>query len=522
MWPRAQREWLALGAIVILAICVRLYRIGLDSFWLDESASWWFSSRPLAEQWGQIPFYEPHPPLYYGLLWLWSRLFGEGEAALRGLSAFASVLIVPVAYGMGRLTLGGKKGVWIGLLGAALVALYPAQIQYAQEARAYALLTLAVSVLLVSLLWLIAHPETLTRPLRAIFRDSSSGARAAVSGVVFATASSFWLHNTALILAGPLLLVAALLVFSKISFSWQLARNFFLIGIAILLLWAPNIRWLVSGMTEVTAGFWLQRPRWWDVMYVSDELLGSMNIAEHISWKIGLTALTLLLVGLGTAALWRRGSRQAAVLLASAVFMPFALCVLASYIITPIFMTRVLLWIEIPALVLIAANLLWLPSVFLRRSIAAIAVGFLAVVVVSGWGRNVKEPWRDVARTIVEEAGPDDLIIADTAYAQVPMLYYRVPERSSARWLPLPDAYPLPLGKSGYPDGFFVRVKIDEATLDRVRAAARSSQKIWYVTRGRTVYDWEQQLPRALREVRGPGVVRFSDGDSVMLTEYGK
>jgi hypothetical protein len=407
-------------------------------------------------------------------------------------------------------------------LGAALVALYPTQIQYAQEARAYALLTLAVSVLLVSLLWLIAHPETLNKPLRVIFRDGSSGTRAAVSGVVFATAAAFWLHNTALILAGPLLLIAALLVFSKVGFFWQLARNFFLIGIAILLLWAPNIRWVVSGMTEVTSGFWLQRPKLWDFIYVGDELLGSMNVAEYVSWKVGLTLLTLLFVVLGACALWRRGQWQAAVLLGCAVFMTFGLCVLVSYIITPIFMTRVLVWIEIPALVLIAANLLWLPSVFLRRSIASIAVGFLAVVVVSGWGRNVKEPWRDVARTIVEEAGPDDLVVADTAYAQVPMLYYRVPGRSAARWLPLPDAYPLPLGKSGYPDGFFVRVKIDEATLERVRAAARTSRKIWYVTRGRTVYDWEQQLPRALREVHGPGIVRFADGDSVMLTEYGK
>ena len=192
-----------------------------------------------------------------------------------------------------------------------------------------------------------------------------------------------------------------------------------------------------------------------------------------------------------------------------------------SYVITPIFMPRVLLWIEIPAAVLVAASLLWLPTPFLRRSGAAIVVGLLALVVISGWGRIAKEPWREVAKVLIEEAGPEDLIVVDTAYAQVPMLYYRIPERSKGKWLPLPDAYPLPMGKNGYPDGFFLRVKIDAATLDRVRQAAASSRKIWHVSRGQTVYDLDQQLARTLRSVHGTGVVRVADGESVMLTEYG-
>ena len=193
---------------------------------------------------------------------------------------------------------------------------------------------------------------------------------------------------------------------------------------------------------------------------------------------------------------------------------------IVSYVITPIFMTRVLIWIEIPAAVLVASNLMWLPSKFLRRSAATIVLALLAAIVISGWGRPTKEPWREVARVLIEEAGPQDLIIGDTAYAQVPMLYYRVPERTAATWLPLPEAYPLPIGKNGFPNGFFLRDKIDTATLNRVRDAATSMRKVWHVTRGKTVYDLDQQLARTVRSIHGVATVRVTNGEAVLLTEY--
>ena len=286
--PESRRDWLALGCVVVVAICARIFRLGLDSFWLDEAASWWFASRPLAEQWQQIPFYEPHPPLYYGLLWLWSRVFGEGEAALRSLSAVANVLTIPLIYCIGRLAIKGDGGKWVGLVAGMLAALYPTQIYYAQETRAYTLLMLAVSALMVALLWLMSHPETLDRPLKVVIRDRTSGVRLAALVTLFASALAFWLHNTSLILVSPLLLIAAVLMFVRTGFSWPLLRNFMVIGLGILALWLPNLRWLISGMTSVTAGFWLQRPQWWDVIYVGDLLLGSATISGDVPWKIGL------------------------------------------------------------------------------------------------------------------------------------------------------------------------------------------------------------------------------------------
>lgn len=519
-WPERRSEWLVPGFIVLIGAIARLYRIGLDSFWLDETASAWFASRPLAEQWGLIPFYEPHPPLYYTLLWLWSQLFGTGEVALRSLSAIASMLTLPVAYGIGRLALPGKGGKFVGPVAALLLALFPTQIFYAQETRAYALLALVVAILLLSLLWLLAHAPLLARSAKNILQDRDSGVRSAVAGVIFATSGAFWLHNTALILVSPLLLVAALLVFRKVGYSWQLFRNFLYIGLAILVLWLPNLRWLISGFTEVSSGFWLQPPGWIGLAWGGDELLGTGGIAYEIPWKFALTGLNVMLAGVGTLAIRRRGQGSAAVLLAAAVTLPFTIALVASYVITPVFMTRVLVWIEVPAALLVAASVLVIPTPFLRASAAGVTTGMLAIALMLGWGRAIKEPWNQVAQIIFQEGTAEDLIIAGTAYGQVPMLYYGVPERSPARWLPLPEAYPNPIGKSGYPDGFFLREKIDDATVAKIAQAARASRKVWYVTRGRTVYDLEQNISRTLRSAKGPGKVRISNGEAILLTEY--
>ncbi|MEQ1731955.1 MAG: hypothetical protein ABL982_26580, partial [Vicinamibacterales bacterium] len=251
----------------------------------------------------------------------------------------------------------------------------------------------------------------------------------------------------------------------------------------------------------------------------ADNLLGSAAISSSEGWRMGITLGVLVLCAMGAAAIWRRGSPVRAVFLVSALALPFVTAIAVSLLVTPIFMPRVLVWIEVPAAVLATASLLWLPTVFLQRAVAAVLAGFLLIVLISGWGRFPKEPWRDVAQILISEAGPDDLVIAETAYAQVPLLYYGVPARFNGLWMSLPAAFPLPLGTHGYPTGFFLRDQVDARTLEQVRAAA-STRKVWHVARGRTAYDPDGRLERTLKLLRGPGRIRATHGDLVLLTEY--
>lgn len=144
----AATPWLALGAIVLLAAVLRFATLRSQSIWFDEAATWDLVRRPFGEMLRRIPDGESNPPLFYALEWGWTRVFGDGEAGLRSLSALAGLLTVPVAYAIGRRAAGTPRA---GLAAAALVAVNPLLVWFSQEARSYALATLLSAVALLLL-----------------------------------------------------------------------------------------------------------------------------------------------------------------------------------------------------------------------------------------------------------------------------------------------------------------------------------------------------------------------------------
>ena len=76
---------------------MRLYEIGSKGLWLDEAFSIWMARQPVPQILSWLVRIDQHPPLYYLLLHQWLR-FGEGEAAVRALSALLSTLTIPVFY----------------------------------------------------------------------------------------------------------------------------------------------------------------------------------------------------------------------------------------------------------------------------------------------------------------------------------------------------------------------------------------------------------------------------------------
>ncbi|MDX6668523.1 MAG: mannosyltransferase [Solirubrobacteraceae bacterium] len=141
----ARSERLALTGIVVAAAALRLFHIGQQSFWLDESYTVDLVQRSFGHMLDGVARTESTPPLFYVLAWAWAKLFGHGEAGLRSLSALFGTLTVPVAWRAGRELFSPAAG----LIAAALVAVNPFFVWYSQEARSYALLVLmaALSVL---------------------------------------------------------------------------------------------------------------------------------------------------------------------------------------------------------------------------------------------------------------------------------------------------------------------------------------------------------------------------------------
>jgi mannosyltransferase len=134
----------ALLGLVALAAALRLWRIGHQSFWLDEVFTVNLADDDLVGMLKGVRETESTPHLYYLLAWLWAKVFGDGEAALRSLSALFGIATVPVAYLAARRLFAPA----VAITAAALVAVNPWLVWYSQEARAYALLVLLATTAL--------------------------------------------------------------------------------------------------------------------------------------------------------------------------------------------------------------------------------------------------------------------------------------------------------------------------------------------------------------------------------------
>jgi uncharacterized membrane protein len=132
-WVRAGAPLLLLTA---LAAFVRFATLGSQSYWFDEAQAAHEFSLSLGSMLHLWNSYEPNPPLYFVVGWVWARVFGTGEVGLRSLSALLGTGLIPLVYLCGRDLISRRAG----LFAAALAAVNPFLIWYSQEAREYMLL----------------------------------------------------------------------------------------------------------------------------------------------------------------------------------------------------------------------------------------------------------------------------------------------------------------------------------------------------------------------------------------------
>ena len=126
-----------LVGVLLTALLLRLWQLGDRSVWTDEGTAWTAATLPLGELIEFCRRQDASPPLYYLLTGLALRL-GDGETQLRLVSVLASTALVWVTYRFARLLADRRTAT----IAAALMALSPFQIMYAQEARSYALVAL--------------------------------------------------------------------------------------------------------------------------------------------------------------------------------------------------------------------------------------------------------------------------------------------------------------------------------------------------------------------------------------------
>lgn len=131
--------------ILLAAFAAGLYTIETQSIWFDEGWSA-YSAIQLTLQ-AAIDSDKTNPPLYYVIVNIAARGFGDSEFSLRWVSLAFGVLAVALAYALGRQVFNPRAGAAAALL----MALSPLMWWAGQEARMYTLL--AVLVLVCALAW---------------------------------------------------------------------------------------------------------------------------------------------------------------------------------------------------------------------------------------------------------------------------------------------------------------------------------------------------------------------------------
>jgi hypothetical protein len=132
-WSTEERM---VAAIVVLATVIRILTIDNQSLWADEALTAYEAHLPFGAMLNTVAHVETTPPLYFVVIWIWAKVFGTGEVALRAVSTMAGIALVPIAYLSARELVSR----WAGVIAAAFVAVNPFLIWFSQEARAYMLL----------------------------------------------------------------------------------------------------------------------------------------------------------------------------------------------------------------------------------------------------------------------------------------------------------------------------------------------------------------------------------------------
>ena len=392
-----------IGAFTLFAFVLRFYRIGEKSIWLDEAFSLWIARHPLWEGLGWLIRIDQHPPLYYGLLHVWTELFGELQGPVRMLSALLSTAAVPLFYSAARRLLDRTSAA----IAAGILATSPFHVQFGQETRMYALLTLEAACLL----FFLSRLMTERRPTTGRW-----------VGLAASQAAVMLTHNAAAVYL-PLALNAAMgILFLLPSFSsragWNaqnpevapdgsagvresskdlenasIDRDAFVSnwvkyqGLAFLL-WLPWAMPFIIQILDVEQGFWLPPP--WPKLVLDTfrnfhfAFLGSdFPLRPLWIWSypvfafVGLAGLLLTkssardgqqgqpaverdpAPGEGEPHLTWPGSAGTAVLLACLFAVPHLIALLVSMR-SPVYAERPLIWTTLPYYLLIAAGIRFL------------------------------------------------------------------------------------------------------------------------------------------------------------------
>jgi mannosyltransferase len=376
--------------ILIIAFLLRIYKLGYESYWLDEAISvLWVQQDFFVGL--QMVIQDVHQPLYYILLWFWSKLFGYTEIATRMLSVLIDLGSIFLFYKLGKIFLPSRAIIFATFF----FSLSPYLIKYSQEARMYSL------VVFFCLLSTLTYLNLLKK-----FDMKNS---------LFYILSSLALLYTHVF---GLLILFVHFLYLLIK-KRNLLVKYLAIGSTLFVLYLPGV-FIMLFQTAGLENYWIEKPTLISLLYVLWNLAGYDFLF--------LSSFAIIIYSL----LFRKTKPNLLIYLW--FFLPIAIVFLFSIFIKPFFQARYLIFC-VPALYLIITSSVYNIKLPLRKFLVYGLIFLSLVSVINQAHENNKDPWKEVVDTAISELDENDIIIISPQQHIDPFLYYYIgPECLKHKW----------------------------------------------------------------------------------------
>ncbi len=481
-----------LFALVVLAAAVRWTVIGRDTLWLDEGYSWWDAQQRFGALWDLVPTCDPHPPLYFALLHVWTAVVGDGTVAMRLLSTLFGIVTVVLVYASGReldrARGGDRERFGIGAVAALLFLLTPFQVYFSIEARPYALLCFGAALLTFACLAVVRGVQSGERRLAFAWTDRVDPRHglALLLGAVIVV----WTNNTAVLNLGAVS-IAFVALWASDRDSRSIVVPVVATGVLVAILWAPDWPVLVAQAREVTEDFWIQPPSLEGIQFELHNLIG-LDILRWTWWFA-------LAIGGGLSLVWRRIGWRWGLMLTSLAILPIALNIGISYLVKPILISRALIGAAPALAIALASSAMLLRPRALRVAVVVVLIGAHGYALSRFLGADhVKEPWGPVVARLQATAPHAPVLVVPNELA-LPLGHEAKMQHVDVRVIGLPADYPAVGLPIRYPSGKCAPSVVGQ-DLSPILRSLRDEPVVVLLTRRNNTYDPKEASLAAMRD----------------------
>ena len=321
---------LVLAAITLAGAAIRFTNLHAP-FWFDEVMSTLFIHQPFSRLWSDWMIRETNPPVYYSLLKGWAMVFGEGDAALRSLSAVIGVVALPLIYALVRSV--QPRGP--ALTAAVMLCFSGPALIYSQQVRVYGLTLVLAMVVLILVMHMLARAG-----------DGFKPGFAANAGYVAATSAALYSHTTMVIL--PFLCSVFILyrVLDNPKSRFMLVY-WFAANAVVLLIWLWWAHITYEQVLHSNNVAWLKRPSFQQAVFTTIASYGLWH-AKH--WLVVVSLAALFLIGT-----WHLRRSIGLLLPFIAIGLPVAAFLISFS--TPVFADKTIFWGSGPFIATVAVGI---------------------------------------------------------------------------------------------------------------------------------------------------------------------